>query len=279
MKGKITILICLLFPWSVFAQVAEKQLTENDLEKARLEIENDLMKQFDLEERSLELRFEELKQANEERIYYFLGGAAMLLALVGIAYKDILSRARKEVDSKVDKVIDERIPQMVDKKVVPEIRESVRREVRSKINDLNLAAAHFAFEEQTRKSQPLLVLFRERRDGEKMEKLLRKLKFEKIRISPVSQDASFELDEIIIFADAKAEMKGAEFENYLEKWREDTRFIYYGPTNNEFLKKYWDRFSASNNVHTLWPRIIEAVRFRDLYQIGPGDDILSNDSK
>lgn len=263
-------LFMVLFSNFVFAQVPE---TNSEL--PALEEPFDFQREFDLEMRSMDLRFRELQQDSEKRNWGVVGGIVVVVVIGAFGYRDILKKAKSEVQEKVSSEIDEKLENELESVVTPRIQRAVRMEIRERINDLNRAATHFAFQEQVRKEQSILAICYDEGGQQKMRRLLTNLRFENIRTALANDRPSFRERELVIFVKHHDEMKEDFLEDELNKPNEDILFIYYGPYGSNVVRQYPNRITASNNRHTLFDRIMEAVRFRDDYFLGPEDELIT----
>lgn len=245
--------------------------------------ERNMEDRFGILEREIKLENTELKQevsANSDtRLFIIIGGFIAGLSLLGLGYRDILRRVETNIQAKIDLKTKDEIDKQVSLKVLNSVEKSVKREVRERLNDINRAAAYFAFEEKIRREQHLLVLCQDPKDQPRMERLLTKIGFDNVETANIAEAKAFPNKGVVVFADPKGDMDKAVIEKYLEKRRADIRYIYYGPNNNSHLRPHLNSFSAANNCHTLLPRIIEAVRFRDQFDVQPEDDILYSEPK
>jgi hypothetical protein len=255
---------------------------ETQAQDAR-DFERNMEVRFEILEREIKLENAELKQQvsinNDTRMFIIIGGFIAGLSLLGLGYRDILRRVETNIQAKIDTKTKEQIDKQVSSKVLRSVEKAVKWEVRERLNDINRAAAYFAFEEKIRREQHLLVLCHDSKDRPRMERLLTKIGFDNVETANIDDAPVFPISAVVVFADPKGEMDNTVIETYLEKRRADIRYVYYGPNNNAHIRPHLYSFNAANNCHTLLPRIIEAVRFRDHFDVQPEDDILSPDNK
>lgn len=242
--------------------------------------ESFMEERFEILEREIKLENAELKQQvginSDTRLFIIIGGVLAGLSLLGLGYRDILRKVEANIQASIDSKTKEQIETQVSTKVLKSVEKAVKSEVRERLNDINRAAAYFAFEEKVRREQHLLVLCHDPKDQPRMERLLTKIGFDNVETANIASAPVFPVNAVVVFADPKADMAKTEIERFLEKRRADIRYIYYGPNNNSHLRPHLNSFSAANNCHTLLPRIIEAVRFRDHFEVQPEDDILNS---